>query len=83
MLDIIIVNYNSTDYLLACLKSIYDSFQNNSGKIFVQDNASEDAVDRVSEMFPQVILSRNSQNIGFAKAVNNALLQTTKPYIAL
>ena len=82
-LDIIIVNYNSTDYLLRCLKSVYDSLQQFSAKIFVQDNASEDSVDRVSLMFPQVLLSKSSYNMGFAKAINNALGKGTGPYVVL
>lgn len=83
MLDIIIVNYNSTDHLLRCLESIYASLQGLPAKIFVQDNASEDDVDRVTIMFPRVLLSKNSKNIGFAKAVNNTLGQGAAPYVFL
>ncbi len=83
LLDIIIVNYNSTDYLLSCLSSIYDALQELPAKIFVQDNASEDDVDRVNEMFPKVLLSKNSYNMGFSKAANNALKQSTAPYVVL
>jgi GT2 family glycosyltransferase/glycosyltransferase involved in cell wall biosynthesis len=83
LLDIIIVNYNSTDCLLRCIKSAYDSLQELRAKVFVQDNASEDGVDRVKAEFPKVILSKNSYNIGFSKAINNALKQSSSPYIVL
>jgi len=83
MLDIILVNYNSTDYLLNCLGSIYDSLRESRVRVFVQDNASEDEVDRVASLFPQVVLSRNNSNMGFAKAVNVALKQSQAPYVAL
>ncbi len=83
LLDIIIVNHNSTDYLLRCLQSVYDSLQQFSAKIFVQDNASEDEVDRVSLMFPQVFLSKSSYNMGFAKAINNALGKGVGTYVVL
>jgi GT2 family glycosyltransferase len=83
LLDIIIVNYNSTDYLLRCLQSVYDSLQQFSAKIFVQDNASEDEVDRVSSMFPQVLLSKHSYNMGFAKAINEALRKGVGTYVVL
>ena len=82
-IDIIIVNYNSTDYLLRCLNSIYDALQKLPVKIFVQDNASEDDVDRVNAMFPDVLLSKNSYNMGFSKAANNAMKQSAAPYIVL
>ena len=83
LIDIIIVNYKSTDYLLRCLRSIYDTIHDLHVKIFVQDNASKDNVDRVKAEFPQVVLSKNSYNIGFAKAINNALKQSNSPYIVL
>ncbi len=83
LLDIIIVNYNTTDYLLRCLGSVYDSPQEFTAKVFVQDNSSEDGVDRVNMDFPQVILSKNSYNMGFSKAINNALKQSDSPYVAL
>jgi GT2 family glycosyltransferase len=68
---------------LRCLESIYESLQQLPAKVFVQDNASSDNVDRVTWMFPQVLLSKNSQNMGFAKAVNAALPLGTAPYIVL
>jgi GT2 family glycosyltransferase len=83
LLDIIIVNYNSTDYLLQCLKSVYQSLQDVPARVIVQDNASEDGVSRVQEMFPQVAMSKNSYNIGFAKAVNQGLHESNTPYVML
>jgi GT2 family glycosyltransferase/glycosyltransferase involved in cell wall biosynthesis len=82
-IDIIIVNYNSTGCLLHCLKSVYDSLQEFPARVFVQDNSSEDDVDRVNLEFPQVILSKNSSNMGFSKAINNVLKQSDSPYVAL
>ena len=83
MLDIIIVNYNSTDDLLRCLQSIGAIDNGTMSNIFVHDNASEDHVDRVSPEFPHVIVSKQSRNIGFARAINKALCQSGAPYVAL
>lgn len=82
-LDIIIVNFNSTDHLLRCLKSLYNSLQNFPANIFVQDNASTDDIDRVTSAFPQVILSKSKHNMGFSKAVNDALAKSSAPYVAI
>jgi GT2 family glycosyltransferase len=41
--------------------------------IFVQDNGSVDNVERMTSLFPEVILSKNTSNIGYSKAVNKAL----------
>ncbi|MEN6320678.1 MAG: glycosyltransferase family 2 protein [Syntrophaceae bacterium] len=81
--DIILVNYNSTDHLLNCLSSIYWSLGNLSVKIFVEDNASTDGVDRITKLFPEVQLTENTVNLGFAKAVNQALLKGCSPYVIL
>lgn len=79
LLDIVIVNYNSTDYLLRCLGSIFDAVQEVPREVYVEDNASGDDVDRVSAMFPQILLSKNSYNMGFSKAENKGLKQGAAP----
>ena len=77
--DIVIVNYNSTDHLLQCLGSVYESLQELPARIFVQDNASMDNVERVTSAFPHVSLKKNRCNIGFSKAVNRGLQQGSAP----
>jgi GT2 family glycosyltransferase len=83
MIDIIIINYNSTDYLINCLRSIEDSLNGYHADIFVQDNASVDGVDRVLIEFPHIKLTRNPRNMGFAAAVNQALVQGNNQYVVL
>ena len=83
MIDIIIVNYKSTDYLLTCLRSVMESLNGFHADIFVQDNASTDGVERVLPEFPHIKLTRNPCNIGFAAAVNQALFQGKNPYVML
>jgi GT2 family glycosyltransferase/glycosyltransferase involved in cell wall biosynthesis len=82
-IDIIIVNYNSTDHLLRSLQSIFDAAQGVVLQVWVQDNNSKDDVDRVKSLFPEVILTRNSVNMGFARAVNQALAQGEAPYVLI
>jgi GT2 family glycosyltransferase len=54
-----------------------------STKVFIQDNASDDDVDRLGSEFPQAIVSKNRKNIGFARAVNKGLTQSAAPYVVL
>jgi GT2 family glycosyltransferase len=82
-LDIIIINYNSTDLLLRCLESVYDHIKKISLNVYVQDNHSRDGIDRVSLLFPQVVLTKNSYNMGFARAVNRGLEQGSAPHILI
>jgi len=71
-LSIIIVNWNTRDYLRACLESIYKHPPHKyTFEVIVVDNASRDgSVDMVRQEFPQVRLIANDYNYGFAKATN-------------
>jgi hypothetical protein len=83
-LDIIIVNYNSTDDLLKCLESIYREIgENISANIFVFDNASVDAVGRVTRRHPDVRLTVSPRNIGFAKGVNACIAKGDSAYLLI
>jgi GT2 family glycosyltransferase len=81
--DIILVNYNSTHLLLRSLGSIYESVKDLSAEVIVWDNDSRDAVERVTSMFPRVLLTRSRVNRGFAKAVNRGLRIGSAPYVVL
>ena len=81
--DVILVNYNSTDHLLQCLTSLYNASRGLTIHVWIQDNDSRDNVDRVGDLFPQVRLVKNGSNLGFARAVNRALLQGSASYILI
>ncbi|MDB5098752.1 MAG: glycosyl transferase family protein [Cyanobacteria bacterium RYN_339] len=67
-LSILIVNWNTRELLLACLRSITAP-----AEIVVVDNASHDgSADAVATEFPGVTLIRNDRNVGFAAANNQA-----------
>jgi len=83
LIDVIIINYNSTDHLLRCLKSLFDASHGVAVQVLVHDNASRDNVDRVSSLFPQVRLTKNDRNVGFARGINNAVKQGFAPYVLI
>jgi GT2 family glycosyltransferase len=80
-LDVIIVNYNSTSYLLRCLGSIYEARVSGGVKVLVQDNGSADEVTRIRAEFPEVILHENGVNLGFGKAVNRGFTGCCSRYV--
>lgn len=70
-LSIIIVNWNSTAYILKCVESIYANTHEIEFEILVVDNASPDGDVRiVKQRFPEVILIESPANLGFACANN-------------
>lgn len=81
--DVIIVNYNSTDYLITCLHSVQRALGDVTATIYVEDNDSRDNVERIRRLFPQVVLTRNPRNLGFAAAVNRALQRSSAPVVVL
>jgi GT2 family glycosyltransferase len=83
MIDVVIVNYNSTGFLLDCLKSVYESLNGISARIIIQDNGSSDGVGDILKAFPDVQLTRHLKNLGFACAVNHGIKQGTNRYIVL
>lgn len=83
MIDIVIVNYNSTRYLLNCLDSIQKSIGEIPVKIYVEDNASNDGVESIKKEFPEVELNVNRQNTGFAGGVNRGVQRGNNPYVIL
>ena len=83
MIDIVIVNYKSTDYLLKCLQSVYDSIRDIPVRVFVYDNDSKNGVDRITNVFPNVNLTKNDSNVGFSRGVNKCIKQGTAPYVLM
>ena len=78
-LSIVIVNYNVRFFLEQCLESVYSSqLKCDAGEleleVYVVDNDSvDDSVAMVRERFPQVKIIENKENVGFARANNQAL----------
>ena len=83
LVDIIVVNYESTDLLLRSIGSIHECLHNPTAHIIVQDNGSQDGVERITSLYPHVLLTKNYANLGFAKAVNRGLRQSRAPYVVL
>jgi len=83
-LSIIFVNWNSLDYLLECITSIYEHTPEIAFEIVVVDNASPDGgVGIVTEKFPRVRLVRSGKNVGFAGANNLGFKQSSGQYVLL
>ena len=81
-LSIIIVSYNTKDYLEATLQSIKQSVDHLNKEIIVVDNASTDgSPEALKSQFKWVKLIRNNQNLGFAAANNIGIKQARGEYI--
>lgn len=83
-LSVVIVNWNTKGLLRKCLKSVYAQAATMTFEVFVVDNGSADgSADMVETEFPEARLVRNIENVGFAKANNQAIKLTKGRYILL
>jgi GT2 family glycosyltransferase len=78
-LSIITVAHGAKEHLARCIKSVIDASPlDGEYQHIVVDNSSPDgAAEMVEEEFPEVILLKNSENIGFARAANQGLSRAT------
>lgn len=83
-LSIVIVNYNVKYFLEQCLLSVREAAQHIEHEVFVVDNASsDDSLEMLKKRFPEVHLIANDVNLGFSKANNQAIRESTGEYILL
>lgn len=84
MVDIVIVNWNSGDYLFKCVQSIFlKSDENFIGQVIIIDNhSSDDSLQKINNHVKLFII-QNTENNGFSKACNQGFKLCTSPYILL
>ena len=84
MIDIVIVNWNSGDFLNLCVNSIFIK-ENNSliGNVIIIDNNSSDSSLKRILSNSKIRITRNKKNLGFAKACNQGFIASTSQYILL
>ncbi|GAB4254514.1 MAG: glycosyltransferase family 2 protein [Acidobacteriota bacterium] len=83
-LAVVIVNYNSTDYLGRCLAALSRHTRVPDRRVIVVDNASTDSpVSRYLYRHPDLELLQNQENVGFARACNQGIRHTAAEFYLL
>ena len=84
MIDIVIVNWNSGDYLKKCIGSIFTSVGIPLIKsvIIIDNNSKDYSLENIS-VNNQIHIVLNSENFGFAKACNQGFKMCTAEYVLL
>ncbi|MEE2708057.1 MAG: glycosyltransferase family 2 protein [Gemmatimonadota bacterium] len=83
-LSIIIVSYEVREEIGRCLDALRSVSSQISKEVLVVDNASSDnSAAFIRQQYPQVLLKENSENIGFAAAVNQGLARRRGEFILL
>lgn len=83
-LSILIINWNTREMLRDVLQSTFDTLGTLQAEVIVVDNASsDDSADMVASDFPSTVLIRNTDNVGFAAANNQAMKIATGRHFLL
>ena len=80
--SIIIVNYNGGLKLLECVDSVF-RYTSDFELILVDNGSTDDSTSQISRKFPQIIILRNSDNIGFASANNMGIKRAMGKWLVL
>lgn len=82
--SVIIVNWNTRQYLLDCIASLRKETTASTLEIIVVDNGShDDSPAALRDAFPDVTLIENGANLGFARANNIGFRVATGRYLCL
>ena len=82
--SIVIVSYNVCHLLDECLQSVRKALEGLDADVFVVDNDSSDGtVDTLQPLYPDVHFIANHDNVGFARANNQAIRQSDAEYVLL
>ncbi|RYD33659.1 MAG: glycosyltransferase family 2 protein, partial [Verrucomicrobiaceae bacterium] len=82
--SILIVNWNSKDYVRECLKSIRDTWNRGGLQIVVVDGGSFDGCDQMlAAEFPEVDFVQSPHNVGFGRSNNLGLGSVTGDRVLL
>jgi N-acetylglucosaminyl-diphospho-decaprenol L-rhamnosyltransferase len=83
-LAVVVVNYNTGDYLARALASASEAAGDAGLELVVVDNASTDgSAERAVARHPGVRLISNPENRGFAAAANQGIRATSAPFVFL
>ncbi|MDR2122245.1 MAG: glycosyltransferase family 2 protein [Flavobacteriaceae bacterium] len=83
-LSIVVVNYNSKEFLENCIQSCLKAIRNLDAEIIVVDNNSTDgSKEYITTIFPRIIWIQNSKNEGFSKANNQGVESSEGRYVLI
>ncbi len=81
---IVIVSYNVCQLLDECLQSVLKALKGLDAEVYVVDNCSVDGtVETLQPKHPEVHFVQNKENVGFARANNQAIRMSESEYVLL
>jgi GT2 family glycosyltransferase len=82
-LAVVIPTWNGRALLTACLAALAQQTERDFAIVVVDNGSTDDTVPWLRAEHPQVLLLANPRNYGFARAVNQGILATDAPLVAV
>ena len=79
--SIIIPHYNNYKILIDCLSSIYKITFKNIEIIVVDNGSTDSSVDKIKNLFPDVIIKESDTNLGYAGGCNLGVKESKGEYL--
>lgn len=85
--DIVVPVFNGLTYVSDCLDSIFEHSSDYPHRLFIVDDQSDARtrcfLEAQAQLHPQIVLSRNPENLGFLRSCNLGITQGSAPYVVL
>jgi len=81
LVSVIVPNWNGRHHLARCLPSLRAQAYSDFEVVVVDNGSTDESVTWLAEAYPDVRVLRNSHNLGFAAANNQAIQATDSPYV--
>jgi hypothetical protein len=83
LLSVVVVNWNSRDDLRACLLSLRAQTHRELEIIVIDNGSADGSADMVADEFSEVVLVRETENLGFAEACNRGIDKSHGEWVAM
>ena len=82
--DVCVLTWNTRELTLGALERTLGSDQGVAFRVLLRDNASADGTaDAVAARFPEVMVDRGAENLGYAGGMDALIRRSEAPYVAL
>ncbi len=85
-IGVIILTYNSADYIVSCIKSVFANRSKKITVIVVDNNSKDETVRLVKKQYPEIKIIQNKKNLGYAGGNNvgtTYFMKQQKDYVLL
>jgi hypothetical protein len=83
LVSVVVVNYNSGDFLFQCVRSVLASTYPHKELIIVDNASEDDSLERVEISHPEVKVVRNSINLGYSAAGNVGIAMSSGEFVVI